>query len=330
VPSDGRRGDADGAFVKFKLRQLEGFVLAARHASFSKAAAELAMTQPAFSQLVRELERALEVKLFERTTRKVQLTDAGRRFLGMVEAPLDDLQHAELYLRDVASGRRGRIVFASLPSAAYRHATQALARFKAEYSGIAVRLVEEQNLNIIDMVVNREIDFGIGALSGDHPELSFMPWMTDEPVAVFPARHRFAKRAALKWKDLAAESLVLLLREASVRELAETGLAAAGRRADPAYEVAGMVTALGMVRAGLGVTVLPRIGLQDLNLRGLAWARLVEPRLVRTVGVIARRDKALSPAARAYVEVLFSATPGAASARRGSGRRERLPATQQH
>lgn len=304
--------------MNFKLRQLQGFVLASRLGSFSKAAGELSMTQPAFSQLIRELERALGVKLLERTTRRVELTEAGRRLLAMIEPPLDDLQHAEAHLRDMAQGRRGRIAFASLPSVAYGYATQALSRYKAEHPGIAVRLIEEQNLNIIEMVLAREIDFGIAMLTGPHPELAFIPWMTDELVAVFPARHRFAARKMLKWRELSVEPLVLLLRQSSVRELADTGLAAAGRRADPAYEVAGMVTALSMVRAGLGVTVLPRIALEELNMKGLTSARLDQPRLMRPIGIVTRADRSLSPAARAYVDILFAAAPARTAGIRGS------------
>lgn len=306
--------------MSFKLRQLQGFVAAARHGSFSQAARELAMTQPAFSQMVRELETALDLKLFERTTRRIELTEAGHRLRSMVERPLDDLDAAYHYARDMAQGRRGRIVFASLPSVAFEFAALALARYKAEHPDITVRLIEDQNANIIQRVLDREVDFGIATLEPAHPELAFRELLRDELLAVVPARHALARRQRITWRELATEPVALLPRQSSVRELADAGFAANGIAREPAYEVANMVTALGLVRAGLGFTILPRLALAELNMRGLQGCRIDDPRPERRVGIVTRNDRALSPPAAAYVELLFShprrATYNAAPARR--------------
>lgn len=292
--------------MNFKLRQLSGFVAAARLGSFSAAARELAMTQPAFSQMVRELEAALGLRLFERTTRRVELTEAGQRLRAMVERPLDDLDDAYRYARDMAAGRRGRIVFTSLPSVAFEFVALVLARFKARHPGITVRLIEDQNATIIERVLDREADFGIGTLEPGHPGLAFRELLRDELLAVVPARHALAGKSSVNWRDLAGESLALLPRQSSVREIADAGFAASGAAQEPAYEVANMVTALGMVRAGLGVTIMPRIALMELNMKGLRALRISEPRPERRIGIITRTDRALSPAAAEYVEMLFS------------------------
>lgn len=305
--------------MNMKLRQLAGFVAVTRLGSFSAAARELAMTQPAFSQLIRQLEETLGVRLFERTTRRVELTEAGSRFLAMVQRPLDDLDDAHTFMRDMAAGRRGRIAFAALPSVAFALATTALARFKARHPRIQVRLIEEQNLNIIEKVLAREIDFGVGTLDAAHAELDFMALFDDEVVAVFPARHAFARRKAVTWRDVAGEPLVLLTGRSAVRALAEQHFAALGLTTEPTYDVAGMVTALAMVRAGLGVTVMPRIALGELNMKGLSAARFPPPRPTRRIGIITRKHRRLSPAAQAYVELLFEET-GATPYNRGERR----------
>jgi LysR family carnitine catabolism transcriptional activator len=291
--------------MNLKLRQLAGFVAVARCGSFSAAARELAMTQPAFSQLIRQLEVAVGVRLFERTTRKVELTEAGVRFLALVQRPLDDLDHAHIFMREMANGRRGRIAFASLPSAAFALATTALARFKAEHAGIHVRLIEAQNLDIVEKVLAREIDFGVGTLDIAHPELDFAPLLDDELVAVFPAAHAFGRIKTIAWRDFAAEPLVLLTGRSNVRAIVDQHFATLGRAAEPAYEVAGMVTALAMVRSGLGVTAMPRIALGELNMKGLASAPFGAPRPVRRIGIITRTNRTLSPASNAYVALLF-------------------------
>lgn len=292
----------------FKLRQLQGFSAAARHGSFSAAAREIAMTQPAFSQLIRELETTLRVRLFERTTRRIELTDAGRRLLAMIERPLADLGDAYKFLRELAAGTRGRIVFASLPSAAFGVVTSALARFKARYPDVAVRLIEDPNLVLVDRVLNREVDFGVGTLTAPHKELAFRELLQDELLVVYPVGHMFAEKRKITWRDLAAQTLVLLSKQSSVREVVDRGFAVSGIAGEPAYEIANMVTSLGMVRAGLGVTIMPRIALLELNIKGLQASRISDPRPVRNIGIITRTDRTLLPAAAAYVELLFAAT----------------------
>ena len=298
--------------MNLKLRQLQGFAAAATHGSFSAAARELAMTQPAFSQLVRELETSLRVKLFERTTRRVELTEAGRRFLAMIRRPLDDLDDAHRFAREMAAGTRGRIVFSSLPSVAFGLVTMALARFKALHPAITARLIEDQDSNIAEKVLHREVDFGIGTLKTPHEELAFRELLPDELQAVYPARHALAAKRRITWRDLAAGPLVLLPKQSSVRTLVEHGFAAAGVAREPDYEVANMVTALSMVRAGLGVTVMPHMVLAELNMKGLAAGRIFDPRPVRSIGIVTRRDRPLSPAAEAYVELLFATARGPA------------------
>ena len=292
--------------MNIKLRQLQGFAAAAARGSFSAAARELAMTQPAFSQLIRELETSLQIRLFERTTRRVDLTQAGQRFLAMIQRPLDDLDDAYRFAREMAAGTRGRIVFSSLPSVAFGLVTLALARFKALHPGTTVRLIEDQDFNIIDRLLHREVDFGIGTLQSPHKELAFRELLHDELQAVYPARHALAGKRSITWRDLAREPLVLLPKQSSVRALVEHGLAASGIAREPDYEVANMVTALSMVRAGLGITVMPRMVLAELNMRGLATGRINNPRPARVIGIITRSDRPLSPAAAAYVELLFA------------------------
>jgi LysR family transcriptional regulator, carnitine catabolism transcriptional activator len=293
--------------MNFKLRPLSGFLLAAHHQSFKLAAERLAMTQPAFSQMIRELENVLGVQLFERSTRSVALTEAGHQLRSLVERPLEDLDEAWRHMREVAAGQRGRIVFAALPSVAFGIGTATLARFKAARPGITARLIEEAGTPLVARVLSREVDFGIGVLEHGHPELEFRELLRDDLVAVVPSGHRLARADApqASWQELAGEELVLMQRESNIRWLAEHSFLAAGIDIKAAYEVANMVTALGMVRAGLGITFMPRMVLPEMNMEGLVAVELHEPAAVRVIGVITRVNRALSPATRAFLELLF-------------------------
>ena len=290
----------------FKLRQLEGFVAAAEEAVFSRAADRLSMTQPAFSQLIRELENVVGVRLFERTTRRIELTEAGRMLLAQVRRPLDDLQHAYASLVELAEGERGSFTFGVLPSAAFGLGTRAIARFRERFPNVQIRLIEDQNGLLIEKVLSREVDFGLGMLSQADAALQFDSMFVDELVAVMPEGHDMSARESLEWADLTSAPLILLPPHSSVRRLAEVGLAMAGSHRTPTFEVVNMVTALSMVREGLGLTILPLMALDSMKMDGLVWRTLGEPRPVRHIGIIRRGDRQLSAAAEAFIRFLFA------------------------
>lgn len=292
--------------MTFKLRQLQGLLALARTGSFSRAAAAIAMTQPAFSQMIRELELAVAVRLFDRTTRRVDLTEAGRALVSMVERPVEELGDAYLNLRGFAAGTRGRIALALLPSAAFGFMTRALSVYKARHPRVQVTLWEEQNDVLLQRVRDREVDFGIGILPRRGSELDFIKLFTDELVAVLPVGHRLIDRQTLSWRQLCAEPLILLPRPSSVRQLVERSLAANGVTCQPIFEVANMVTAASMARSGLGLTVLPWFALCEMQQTGLEVRRIRAPRPLREVGIIKRSGRDLSPAASEFLSLLES------------------------
>ncbi len=290
--------------MNFKLRQLQGVLALARTGSFSRAAAASAMTQPAFSQMIRELETTLDLRLFDRTTRRVDLTDAGRALVALVRRPVDELADAYANLRDFAAGTRGRIELALLPSAAFGFMARALAAYQTRHPLVQVTLREEQNDVLLQQVRDREVDFGIGVLPRRDPELEATDLFTDELVAVLPASHRLARRATLPWTLVAGEPLILLPRPSSVRQMVESALAGGGAQCKPAFEVANMVTAASMARLGLGITVLPWLALAEMRQEGLAVRRISGPRPLRRVGIIKRKGRSLSPAAAEFLALL--------------------------
>ena len=307
--------------MNIKFRQLRGFVAAANASSFTAAAQQMSMTQPAFSQLIRELESTLRVKLFERTTRRVKLTEAGERFLAMAERPFDDLQEAYKYVSEMAAGTRGRMAFASLHSVAFGFVIQALGRFKLRYPAINVRLVEGNNSSLVERVLHREVDFAIGTLPVPHRELAFHKLLEDEVLLIYPAGHPFASRKHLAWRDVASEPMVLMPKGSSARELTERGFASCSITRDADYEVVNMVTALSMVRARLAITFMSALAFRHLDATGLRTAHLREPRPVRDIGVITRVDRPLSPIAQTYVDFLAAATQEGATAKPRSANR---------
>ncbi len=291
--------------MNYKLRQLECLLAAAKSQSFSIGAEKVFMTQPAFSQSIRELETAVGTRLFDRTTRRVELTEAGQMLTAQVRLPMEDLEQAYRNVTDLAAGRRGSVSFAILPSAAFTIGTRSIARFGADYPGVKVRQFEDPDRKLVDRVLNREVDFGVGMFGRKEPALHFEPLFVDELVIVLPVDHPYAKQKRITWSMFNDSPTILLAAPlSSVRRLIDAGLAIAGHQRDPNFEVANMVTALEMVREGLGITALPRIALDSMRMDGLTLRYFSDPRPMRRVGLLWRVDRELSMAAKRLTEYL--------------------------
>jgi DNA-binding transcriptional LysR family regulator len=297
--------------MRIKLRQVEGFLAAADTGSFSRAAERIGMTQPAFSQLIREMESALDVRLFDRTTRRVHITEAGKMLREHMRRGLLEIEEACSDARAMIRLERGKLSLAVLPSLALGYVTRMLAHYRATYPGIVVQLHEAHNEIAIERVVRRQADFAVCTDLHVPAGTVFEKLFEDELVAVLPAGHRLAGRRAITWPQLADEALILISAQSSANnELVRGAFRGHGLDKAPDCEVMNIVTALSMVRAGLGVSIVPRVALPDLNTRGLVRRGLEGPTLRRNIGMLSRRDRSLVPAAERFRELMLQAASG--------------------
>ena len=147
--------------MNVSLRMLRAFLAVARSRNFSRAAAELALTQPAVSRNVVELEQALGVQLLHRTTREVELTDAGKLLQGSLSRVLDALDASLLEVRGLATQRRGRVSVASSPTLSAHLMPQCIARCRQESPGIDLQLLDRIQSDVLRSVRSGEVDFGV-------------------------------------------------------------------------------------------------------------------------------------------------------------------------
>jgi DNA-binding transcriptional LysR family regulator len=146
-----------------------------------------------------------------------------------------------------------------------------------------------------------------------------MPLLTDRMVAVLPPAHPLAQAKSVRLADLLASPLVLMDRDSSVRRSVDAACASIGRLAEPAYEVAYMSTAIGLVRAGLGATLLPSSAAELRTASDLTIRDLDAPRVGRELGILKQRRRTFSPAAEALVGTLREVAGSAQGARRRGG-----------
>jgi DNA-binding transcriptional LysR family regulator len=292
------------------LRQLRVFIEVARQESFSRAGDEIGLTQSAVSRCVRELETELGLKLIDRTTREVRLTDAGSNLVGSVSRLLSDLDQALREIREIGEQRRGRVIVAASPTIACRLMPQVVARCGARFPYVQLGLRDDVQSDVLRQVKSGEVDFGVvvGPLASD--DLVCEPLMADSFCVVCGSAHRLAAYGNVHWSALAGELLVLLDQASGSRPIIDRVLREHGVDAHVVQELGHSATVFGLIEAGVGISVLPWLSL-PLPANSNLVARPLVPRAERTVQLVRRRDRSLSPAAEA-VRALVCELPGRA------------------
>jgi len=294
--------------VNVSLRQLECFLVVADRGSFTRVGAELTLAQSAVSLLVRELEAELGIKLFDRTTRRVELTDAGREFRVHAQKLMADLDYAVRNVQDLVARKRGRLVVAAPPLLAATLVPQAVARFRRDYPGVQVGLVDVPTDQILARVRSGEADLGIGTFAGPEEGLDVQAMVEDELQVFCPARHPLLKRAQVGWRDLRGEKLIGLSRASGIRALIDGVFERLAVPPSFAFEVAQITTALALVEAGLGVAVLPSLARLGLKARGVASRPLADPAVTRAIALITRSGRTLPPALPEFMRLMTEHT----------------------
>lgn len=292
--------------MNFTLRQLRAFATLARTGSFTRAAGELHLSQPALTVQVRELETALGLKLVDRNTRRVRLTGIGRELLPVFERVLGDIRSVTENARELAAGDRGTVLVAALPSLCSRLIPQAMARLKRTHPRVAVKVQDTVALRILAAVRSEEADLGIASFGPLGSEFETMPLLEDRMVAVLPRGHVLANKASVTMREMAVHPLVLMDTQSSVRAVVEAALRGEPAASATAHEVTYMSTAVGFVQAGLGVAVLPASALELGVAKGIVTRPIRGPALRRPIVIARKAGRSLAPAARVFIEALRS------------------------
>ena len=292
--------------INFDLQQLQAFIAVAERGSFRSAADHIHLSPPALSRRIEKLESILGTRLFNRTTREVELTSIGRVFLERARSAIDDLESAMLGISDIAATRSGRVTVACVPSAAIYFLPQAIRSFSAKYPSIRIRVIDESMNQTLQSVLTGECDFGLGFMNSRMPEIAF-EGIHDDPFVVAMRRdHPLARRKALQWSQIESERLISVARSSGNRQLLDDVMSQMGLNPHFAFEVSHIGTLLGMVEAGLGIAAVPRTAL-PVNHPNVVGLPLRNPVISRRLGLLRRQGSALRPAAAIFHEHLFEA-----------------------
>ncbi|MCO4272935.1 LysR substrate-binding domain-containing protein [Pseudarthrobacter sp. HLT3-5] len=257
-----------------ELRQLRYFLVVADELHFGRAAERLHITQPPLTVAVRRLERELGVQLFERTTRRVALTAAGEAFKDRVQAAVADLDDAAGDVADVAAGKSGKIRVGFVSSASYTAVPEAIRAFRQHRPRINLVLNPLTSGEQIEQLLNGNLDLGLIRDPGDVPGLSLELLSTEDLVLVLPETHRLAAAEEVRPQDLEGEPMILF-----PYRLMPGFVARVLRLFDPLptppvviQQAIHQETVLGLVAAGLGISVLPE-SVQRFQMPGVTTCR---------------------------------------------------------
>jgi len=259
-----------------EFRHLRYFLVLAEELHFGRAAKRLSISQPPLSLNIQQLEASVGARLFERDSRGVRLTAAGRAFRESATALLAQAEAARLLAREIEAGAVGRLRVGFVGSMLYRGLPQRLQEFQARYPGIHVALTELNSQEQIDALLHGELDAGFVHTNRVPDELAATLAHTEPFVCCMPADHPLTARAELALADLRGEPFVLFSRKASPDYYSRIFdmCAAQGFYPRIQHEVRHWLSVVSLVSQGMGVAVVPaamaRSGMAGAAFRPLA------------------------------------------------------------
>jgi DNA-binding transcriptional LysR family regulator len=304
------------------FEQLRTFLEVCRLRSFSRAAKKLMVTQPAISAQIRTLENEVGARLFDRDGGKVTFTAAGKVFEPFAEHCLQVHNHIMVAIGELHRSPRGELSVSANEATSLYVLPTVFAQFKRQYSRVGLSIVRADRARTLEYVLSREVDFGIVSLPLKDPRLLVDLIHRDEVVLVAPRNHSLAQRESVKVPEIFQHSL-LLPKQGRQRELIEDLFRSYEIQPRIAMEVESSELLKRLIVAGLGIGFLPRTNvLGDEKAGTLQIIKLEGARLSRELALVYRKDKGLTRAAHAFLEIATGRsrphTPAAPPTKSGS------------
>lgn len=282
-----------------EFHQLRYICAIAETGSFSRAAERCHVAQPSLSQQVLKLEQDLDTKLFDRLGRGVRLTEAGRDFLPHARSILHQMEAARAGVAEKSMDVRGSVAAGIIPTVAPYLMPRYAGRFAKQYPEARLRIVEETTPLLVESLRNLSIEIAILALPLRHKEFELFPLLTEPLFAALPKDHPRAAAKSMALKDLRGEQFVMLRDGHCFRGLSISVCARARVTPRIAFESDQFSSILGMVAAGVGVTLVPEMAV-DRSV-GCRYVRLNDARATRTIVAAVLRGRSFNRVQHAFL-----------------------------
>ncbi|WP_238651278.1 cidABC operon transcriptional activator CidR [Paenibacillus piscarius] len=284
-----------------EIRQLEYFVQAARLNSFSRAAESLYITQPTISKMIRNLELELGADLFYREGKSIRLTDAGELLLVKAQNIVESFASLSSELDSLRNLKRGHIRIGLPPMVGASFFPAVIGEFHRKYPDVTIRLHEDGAKKVEDDVESGLLDIGAIVLPVDAARFHCFTFVEEKLELLVPAGHRLDGAQQVRLKELAEEEFVLFREDFALHDRIISECVKAGFQPRVVYESSQWDLISRMVAAGMGIALLPETICQEVDRSRIAVIPLTEPVIPWQLGMIWRRDRYLSFAAREWI-----------------------------
>jgi DNA-binding transcriptional LysR family regulator len=284
--------------------QLHTFLEIVRLKSFSKAAQTCYRTQPAISAQVRQLEQELRTELFERFGSRISLTTAGRIFAEYAEQMLDLRRRAQDEIAELEINPRGELVIAANEATCIYVLPGVFSKFREQFPAVQLQLDRSYGSRVVEAVMENSADFGLTQLPVEEKRLQVVSVHHDEIRLIVPGRHRLAEKKTVTPEDL-LDDYLLLPKQGKTRARLNEWLELVSDQIQVSMELDSTEMMKRFVMAGLGLSFLAVSNCREEIAAGKLRALSLAPEpMIRRLGLIYRKDKALSKAALGFIHVV--------------------------
>ena len=285
-------------------RQLETILALAEYGSFIAAAALLKTSQLAVTRTVKHVEELLGIKLFDRSTRSVQVTAAGKEFVGVARRMLNDLKITVRSMRELSDQRRGQVIVSSIMSVANGKLPWMVSAYRLDYPGIELHVRAGLHGTVVDDTRSGAADFGICYLDDLPGPFISIPLSKEEFTVVLPSHHELAKEESLSLSDLKGAPFVSLPSYSRTRRVVDAAASSARLTLNNVVIVSEFATMLSFVAAGIGLAIAPKSAVVSFLGKKLIAVPVRGPPLARDLGIIRHREREASPTACGLISVV--------------------------
>lgn len=284
--------------INYEISELLAFMAVAERLSYAAAAEELNISPSSLTRRVQKLEYALESKLFERTTREVKLSIAGKQLFARAREIVETLAEVQASFKAPPNYRSPTLTIACVPSMIRELIPTIQDDLLRANPHARIRISDLSSNETNEAVLRAHADIGIGYLDKHNEGLDGVVLREETFVLAVRKGHELAGRESVPWRELLSQRVIGPVRESGIRILIDAAMAKEGISLKWYHETRHTDTSLLMAEAGIGVTAVPKSIYDGSHNPNLVAVDLVEPQITRRVGVLKRHGQSLKPLAR--------------------------------
>jgi DNA-binding transcriptional LysR family regulator len=288
------------------IRHLRCFLAVADSGSFTVASSRMFLTQSSLTATIQQFEEAIGLKLFDRTTRRVVMTEEGHQFRGEAEKILREFDTAISDLKALAQSQQGHIRIAAAASVIYQFLTRAIPVFRRSYPNVTISLRDAGSEQVEQMLLGGDLDFAITSKHKGYADLDYTPLLEDRYGVMCLPQYELATRAGpLCWSDLPPHEYVAFSSDTGIGTFLAANAGFSPLFRSPHDEVSSTTSLYPLLSLGDRYSIVPALAARPQDFPGLTFRELTEPVLTRTICLITRRLRSLSPSARRILDILL-------------------------